>query len=307
MPAGMYDDFTLIDVRPAALDEELRRLCAGFRARPAGLRNALTMDDFYLLLAFTRRAAVFAIRSGDRAWIEDGLTALAIVDEERIDPRDLYPSLSLLHHAANRIGADAGALVSAAAALATRSVAQRMRDFLQRPADEMDIRSWGQQEIATPLGAGFVNHDFGDYHPRRDLLPPALAIRALLERDRYRVEGVALGSSLPPVWFGSPEAESLVARVTGVATIHASAHSDREQIAMVFIAELSDAPTAERLVALAARATLENVAIAAVAHENLLCLLIGRSIVHGAPSIETNASLRRFVEPVRAALAAGDL
>src|SRR5438128_6900645 len=69
-----YEDLTLIDPRPVALDDELQRLCATFRSRPAGLRNTLTTNNFYVLLAFARRAAVFAMREREEAWIADGLT-----------------------------------------------------------------------------------------------------------------------------------------------------------------------------------------------------------------------------------------
>src|SRR6266540_5669748 len=147
-----YEDLTLIDPRPVALDDELRRLCATFRSRPAGLRNTLTTNDFYVLLAFARRAAVFAMRERDAAWIADGLTAVAIVDDERIDAGELAPTLGLLHHAAARIGADAGSLFAEAARYATRSVARAFR----QPSFS------GFEEIAT----GFVGRDANEYHPR---------------------------------------------------------------------------------------------------------------------------------------------
>jgi hypothetical protein len=167
-----YQDPTAIDPRPAPLDDELRRLCATFRARPAGIRNALTTDDFYTLLAFARRAAVFAIRERDAAWIEDGLTAVAMIDDERIERDALAPELGLLHHAAERIGA--GDRFAEAAARATRSAARLFRAPVYA----------GWEEIAT----GFVRRDANDYHPRQDLLRIALAIRAV--RPGVRVVAV---------------------------------------------------------------------------------------------------------------------
>ncbi|HEY6140626.1 MAG TPA: hypothetical protein VI670_22960, partial [Thermoanaerobaculia bacterium] len=103
-------------------DDELRRLCERFRARPAGVRNALTTDDLYALLAFAGRSAMAAMRAGDAAAIADGLTAVAMIDDERVDAGDLDPVLGLLRHAAALIGADAGALFAEAARQATRSV-----------------------------------------------------------------------------------------------------------------------------------------------------------------------------------------
>jgi hypothetical protein len=261
-----YEDLTLIDPRPVALDDELRRLCATFRSRPAGLRNTLTTNDFYVLLAFARRAAVFAMRERDAAWIADGLTAVAIVDDERIDPRELAPTLGLLHHAAKFIGADAGTLFADAARHATRSVARAFR----QPSFS------GFEEIAT----GFVGRDAYEYHPKHDLLQTALAIRALLERDRYRVEEVTLATSLPEVWFETPP------RAAGVVTIHARHRDDPERLLIVFVAEVvGDARCAP---------LPEDVAAVVVTHDDLLCLLIAR--------VETTVSLQRFIEPVRHAL-----
>jgi hypothetical protein len=161
-------------------DDELRRLCERFRARPAGVRNALTTDDLYALLAFAGRAAVAAMRAGDAAAVADGLTAVAMIDDERVDPGDLAPVLGLLRHAAMFVGADAGALFAEAARQATRSVARAF-----------------QRE---PMAAS------------RELLRAALEIDAVLERDGYRVEEAKLAASLPEAW--------LDARAASVVTMH---------------------------------------------------------------------------------------
>lgn len=262
---GTYEDWTPIDPHPVTLDDDVRRLCARFRTRPAGLRNELTADDFYVLLAFARRAAVFAIRERDAAWIADGLTAAAMVDDERVDPHALAPVLGLLHHAAARIGADAGALFAAAARQATRSAARAFR----QPAYA------GFEETAT----GFVGRDAAEYHPSHDLLEIALEIRAMFERDRYRVDDVVLATSLPDVWFETPP------RPAGVVTIGARQRDDEQQVAIAFVAELAEAPKISGV---------SDVACIAVVEGSLLCLVVA--------STETTAALQRFREPMRHAL-----
>jgi hypothetical protein len=230
-------------------DAELRRLCERFRARPAGVRNALTTDDFYALLAFAGRAAVAAMRQSDATWIADGLTAVAMIDDERIDARDLDPSLGIVRHAAMYIGADAGALFAEAARHATRSVARAFqRDALPAP---------------------------------RVLLRIALDVDAILERDGYRIEDVTLAASLPEAWIDAPPPAS------GVVTMHARHRDNGEQIAIAFIAETAGAQSVHPVE--------HDAAALLVTHENLLCLLIAR--------VETTASLQRFLEPIRHALA----
>lgn len=227
-------------------DDALRELCERFRTRPAGVRNALTTDDLYALLAFAGRAAVAGMRGGDAAWIADGLTAVAMIDDERIDPRDLDPPLGILRHAAMFIGADAGALFAEAARHATRSVAGAFhRDLL---------------------------------HASHELLRIALEIAAILEHDGYRIEEMKLAAALPEAWFDEAP------RAKGVVTIHARGE---ERMAIAFVADTVGAHSV--------RPIEHDAAAIVVTHENLLCLLIARG--------ETAASLQRFLEPMRHALA----
>jgi hypothetical protein len=192
---------------------------------------------------------------------------VALIDDERIDDRgEIARTLGLLHHAAMFIGADADALFAAAAKQATRSVARAFRQ----------PRFSGYDATA----AGFVRRDANEYRPSHDLLRTALEIRAMLERDRYRVDDVVLATALPDVWFDVPP------RPAGVVTIGARHRDDAEQVALAFVAEL-DAPP--RI------AAAGDVASVAVIEGNLLCLLVA--------SHETTVSLQRFAGPMRHALA----
>jgi hypothetical protein len=50
------------------------------------------------------------MREKDAEIARHGLTAIAMIDQQRVDIRDIPMCLSLLYHAANRVGADAGKL-----------------------------------------------------------------------------------------------------------------------------------------------------------------------------------------------------
>ena len=41
------------------------------------------MDEFYKLLKFAQRLAVFALRNKDAELVQDGLTALAMIEAKR--------------------------------------------------------------------------------------------------------------------------------------------------------------------------------------------------------------------------------
>lgn len=265
MNVTSYSDPTLLDPKRTALDDELRRLCARFRDRPAGVRNSLNGDQLEVLLNFARRAAVFAMRERDAAWVADGLTAVAMADDERVDPAELPPTLGLLHHAAMFIGADAAALFAAAARQATRSVAR----FFRTPAFD----EW--QETAT----GFVRRGSNDYQPAHDLLRTAQDVRAILERDRYAVADIVIGTALPDELFASPP------RTAGAVTLDARERGQRRHNALVFVAELGGPP----------HFVVSDIPHVAVAEGNLAGVVI-------AP-FETPAALQRFAAPIRHALA----
>ena len=132
MPQACYElrpgELGLVNPSRLPLDSELAELSHRFaRSEPdarARMRRSISMDEFYTLLAFSRRAAVFAIRDGRVEHVVDGLTAIAMIDSERVDFRDILGALSLLHHAVIRVGHDPHGLFRDATALAGPDVAK---------------------------------------------------------------------------------------------------------------------------------------------------------------------------------------
>ena len=102
------------------------------------------MQDFYTLLSFSQRSAVFAMRDRKTERIVDGLTAVAMIEKSRIDFRDALGTLSLLLHAALAIGANVEGLFGNAASLAAPEISELIQGFLKRSENERDIqKSWG--------------------------------------------------------------------------------------------------------------------------------------------------------------------
>jgi hypothetical protein len=71
------------------IDEFVDRFAASGGEERALQRSSLTMGDFYTVLNYARRAAVRALRSNDGELARRGITALSVIDENRIDWRDL--------------------------------------------------------------------------------------------------------------------------------------------------------------------------------------------------------------------------
>jgi hypothetical protein len=96
MPVGKYDfwrgEQSLTNPVKNLLDSRLSDLCQNYRDSDvktrAGIRAAIGLDEFYTLLTFSSRAAVFALRERSVNWIINGLTAIAMIESQRIDSRD---------------------------------------------------------------------------------------------------------------------------------------------------------------------------------------------------------------------------
>jgi hypothetical protein len=142
--------------QPIPLDSAIRDVVTRYRTADekerAVIRDSITGDEQYTLHTFALRAAVFGIRERDPAWIESGLTAVAMFDVDRMDPRDVLVPAELLHHAGRRIGMDTQRLFTETAALAEARMGKGIAEYATW--NESRLGSiWPREEIAT----GFVD------------------------------------------------------------------------------------------------------------------------------------------------------
>ena len=309
---------TLIDPQVLDLDRELQSICsrvAGFSADERGeFRNGATSEDFYTLLNFARRSSVFALDEHDERWVQAALTAVAMIDAARVDERDLPLTLSLIHHAADRLELRTLELFDRAAALAEPRTSEIIRSFVRQPPVDKNIQSsWGYQEIEDHARTGFVRRGFDAYEPTRDLLSVALAIRGAIARDRYQGD-VTLATELPSVWFPKAvrqEAESILERSVAAASVdgllhpHAHERADAQSL-LIFIVETRSEQDAATLDALAASSPPDEPATITIHKDRLFALIVARSFVVGVPSYETRESIKRLEGPLRTALEEAD-
>jgi hypothetical protein len=301
---------SLIDPRPAAADEELRHVTRAYAAagssRRSEMRDDMSMNDFYSLLTFARRASVFAMRSRDSQWIVDALNGVAIVDAHRIDERDIPLTLSVVHHAAERIGVETKKKFEAAALLADKKPAELIRSFVRGDEKYKDIRqSWGHDEIVTAAGVGIINREFSPYNPTGDMPAMAVAIAHLVRDDRYEPSTVAIASKLPAVWFRTDDEtglQALLRHVRAGLTVEGCLRPEHRplqelQTLMIFAMELEDASTSEELMRIAMTHPPREEGRLALREKELFCMVIGRPMAEAEP-FETSESLERFREPL---------
>jgi len=298
---------TLLDPRQVVADEQYAEFCRGFAASDAATRErisrAIAMDEFYSLLGFARRSAVFAMRQRSAEWVARGLQAIAIIDCERIDWRDSLIALGLLHTAAERIGKNGDDLIQAQAAFAGPKMKEIMVGFARRAPEAKTARCMGYDVWDMGSGPSFVSRDFAPYAPTVRLDQTAQAICAILAADKYDAE-FSLGSALPKVWLSGVDdgalVEAIQAAVAGVRingalrAEHCPDHAYQQWT--LFLIETAQTPHAAALerIASARLKQARDFSMLAVRHNRLFALVVARSFVQGKPSFENDVSLQRF-------------
>lgn len=257
----------------------------------ARLRAGLSDSDQHTLITFARRIALATLRTGDPAALVAAFEALAAIDGERVDERDLASAAALVTYAAQRAGAARSAAETAARA--EPAVAEILLDLA---AEEVDLPGdWGLREVTTPDGVVLVQDDGEGYSPESGLTARALGVAALLEADRYPHAEITVGTGLPPVWLGEGH-EELLRSLGPVVSVHAEPEPGPDgrtfHFVLVFLAE---AATVQDAAAVAAGAvTAGGTAKLGVAADHRCAVLIARPSLVGATPMETAASLERF-------------
>lgn len=271
---------------------------------PARLRDALTIDDFYTLLAFIRRSVLTALRSGDVEPLDDAVRALTLLDDERMDWRDTVVNIELVAWALDHVGTDYKHRFNEAATRATRGTAEMLRSVGKQPRRKLTPGMWAL--VSTPAGKALAQSDFDRYDPTVDLVTAALAIEEVVERDRYRVDALTVATEIPTVWLVDlPTIRRSLDRVRAVVSLSAVlAEGDPQeaQMLLVFVTEAADAADAQAI-AEAARSHRDHEAVG-VAVGSEFAVMVASSTVVGVPNRESAGGLDRFVADLRAALAA---
>jgi hypothetical protein len=295
---------------PHPLDSRLASLCKRFaRSRDekrAAMRAAISMEEFYTLLAFAHRAAVFAIREQSADRVVAGLTAVTMIEAERVDWRDVLVALGLLHHAATRVGLDADQVFRDLNRLAEPGVSELIRGFIKRPSRDKRLAVWGYEEVETGEGIGLIQGGFGRTRPTCNLIAIASEIADHLAADKYPTSSLDFGEMMPRVWLESRDNTALDKALTAFRTgvsIEAELRPTRgvksgSQHFVVFLHEMRTEAAARQLLEIARKKKPTFFCKVELAAGRLFCLVVARSWMHGVGSYETPESLARFSGPL---------
>ncbi|HWT04532.1 MAG TPA: hypothetical protein VN224_02145 [Xanthomonadales bacterium] len=319
-PDMRYDrwagDYSLAEPVTRPADAALRAVCRRYATADEKERAkqtaASSMDDFYTLLQFAKRCAVFALRERRLDYVVDGLSAVAMIDPRRIDERDAPSPLPLLAYAARTLGAAPEPLFATAAELARPDAREIIVGFLPRSGRTLSDGCYAAVE--TPAGPGFVDVSVDPYDPTGPLDRVALALADAIGGDSYERGTVTVATEIPDVWLSGIDDAALsraLSAVRAAATVHAALRPGvagdgypESRGIIIFVAELADVPSASALVRIAeAKSAIpSDIALLGAGAGRLFCLIVARSFVQGVAPVETSQSLRRFEPRVSASL-----
>jgi len=254
-------------------------------------------------ITFGQRSAVFAMRERKADIARDGLIAVAMINQERVDFRDILMCLSFLYHAASRVGANSDAMFRQIATLAEPEVGKQMVGFVGQTPTHRNLRSsWGYDEMETENGPGFVGWEFAEYHPTIDLKPLVMEVAQFIAADKYQPGTVAVASELPPVWLSrgkNPELAMVLGRVRAGASISARLRPNEHpkydcQQFTVFIVETPQSDDAKTLLRLSQAEEARGHSMIGVASGRLFSLIVARAFMDGVEAYETPKTIVRF-------------
>jgi len=296
---------TPVDARLASFVE---RFAAADTQQRADLRLRLSRGDLYTLLTFARRRALYAVRNRDLSSAVIGCQAVAAIELERVDPRDISMALGMLAYAAEYLDGSASGLLIDAASHAERDLAKLMLEKSNTASHE--LKRLGLREVTFSTGVGLVEDQRHRFQPTENLLALAEQIVAVIENDSYRVTNIAVGTRLPLVWLPAGERDALTKAsraLSGCLNIHARPVADLEETfpshwLLVFICEAAQVEDAALLAAASQSRPNSDIAELGVSAGALCTIMVARPWMRDVPAIETADSLRRFNDPIRSLL-----
>jgi hypothetical protein len=308
LPVTRYDqergDYDLVAVCPVKLDLDLRDLTDDFVGWDADRRSKVIQiipsDDLYTLIHFVKRASVLALNQDTLEWCRAGLVALSMIDETRVDWRDVKWSAGLLEHTLVTVSGVADSIRKEIGTLSKSSVV-----FLSQLPKESMLREWGYSEIKQGDAVGLIQTSYSNYKPTLDLTNIALRISEQLSEGRYRGE-VEIATDLSEIWFDRDRRDDVRARLTacrGAAKIQGTlrdGYGAHNQLFIEWVIEMPSSSDCEFLMdAVGSGTPLGGRYAAGISEGKLFAILVAGSAQEGVEPFESPSSLRDLAEQTK--------
>lgn len=204
MPKSEYrqdhGDYNLLSVAALPLDLDLRVVVEGFANLDSEGRNkaraSISMNELYTLIHFAKRSAVMSLSEKSPKRCEEGLVALAMIDERRIDVRDAAWVAGLLGYASTSLKQGSESLFRQVRLISTNGIA----GVLRQGSTATTLSDWGYAEISDGGKFGLIGYDNFKYEPSLPLTEIAINVSNHLGDGRYITEPT-IATKLPTIWF----------------------------------------------------------------------------------------------------------
>lgn len=310
-------DYDLDDVTLLPLDDLILALARDFPKRSTSerelFRNSTTYDDNYTLLFFGKRAAAFAMKTGNNEWLYAGLTSIAMIDSSKVDPRDHSGATELVDALMRESGLDSTSVLLETARLADPEMSNFLKIVSNRPLEHRQLSSSMYAIVTMPDGPKLIRRDINRYNPALPLDQAILRLARELRSDRYAAEP-AIASMfskhcLSGVDDGSLEAAMLDVVAVATASGHWRSHRPTDRFVhglSVYLLETNEPRSAINLLRIADAKQLlaDDIAMMAIQNDRLFCLYVAQNFMLGGKCKETVESLQRFQPATEKILAA---
>ena len=249
------------------------------------------------VLQYVRRKAARALESGGAEDCVDALKALATIDGNSVDLRDVAWAASIAKHVGIRLGVDAADLFGPALR-AAGSIGSVLEDVSTRIDDLTD---WGYRIVERESGAILVPWAYAPWEPAHDLLGVALRLADAIDPARYLMDDPEGGIDLPTVWLRpSPFLKRRLAALRGVVKIsgsRADVPPGRRvtQRLLIFVGEAKDARAARWLAGRPQRGLSGRTVLAQAVGPHFV-VVVGGSWEVGVQGDESAASLQTVLQ-----------
>lgn len=305
------DEQSLINPTRNELDDKIVTLAEGFEMADEGrrqqLRTSISQDDIYTLLEFVRRETLYAVRDDNAASLHNAVIAVAMIEAERCDYRDVLVALSFLFFGIHYLNLNEAVFFDKAKQLAQGKARELIEQFQQRPTGSKTTEAFGYTAVQSSYGISFIQTNTVRYNPEKHLINILFEFESILANDKYRRGEITLERSIAPYWLSAESdkrIEGILSNPTGCASLRVNLkteyHPQAEyQRLHVYLAEYSDLENAQMLMQKANADNPKGIVRLAFAEDKVFCLISQEAIMVDVKEFETSKSLLRFEEQLR--------
>ena len=258
--------------------------------------------EFDWIRIFAQRQTLRALRFRDPEVAERALIALAMIDADRYDFRDLLRAIELAQAVHRELGGRTDAALQHASGLAPVASRRYFDALVNAPEDRVALAHSGVEIVSFDDAPVMIDRSFHRDRSTSDLGLLAVELGHLVESLGYVTRSVASHEQVPGVWFEGGDGAVTAASNLGAASVMADLRRQPmrifEQSLMCFVMECATPGNAQDLAARAIAASGGDRLALPVLVGPVLVVSIFSSGVVGVSLIESADSVERFRHPI---------